>query len=84
MNLVKAFIDIGEPIAPGFYSALIFVDQNIGLCDMYSTYDTNGVFCWRCDAGTLSGEGETRVKALEDILRQYLATRKNRIENAKV
>jgi hypothetical protein len=73
MNLVRAFIDIGMPVAPGFYTALLFIDQNIGPCNLTSSIDVKGEFVWTADTGSIVGRGKDRVQAVEDVLRQLLA-----------
>lgn len=81
MNLVRAFVEIGMPIAPGFYSALLFIDENIGQCVLHPGYDLAGKFVWVADAGTIVGVGVDRVYAIEDVLRQFLARRKRNGDN---
>jgi hypothetical protein len=76
MNLVKAFIDIGLPVAPGFYSALLFIDQHVGYCNLTIATDMKGELIWVADTGTIVGVGKERVNAVEDVLRQFLARRK--------
>jgi len=76
MNLVKAFIDIGLPVAPGFYTALMFIDQHVGYCNLSVATDLKGDIIWVADAGTIVGTGKERVNAVEDVLRQFLAKRK--------
>ena len=76
MNLVKAFIDIGMPIAPGIYTALLFIDENVGKCALNPGYDIAGNLVWVADAGAIVGVGADRVYAVEDVLRQFLARRR--------
>ena len=76
MNLVKAFIDIGLPVAPGFYSALLFIDDNVAACNLYSSISESGSIYWTADAGFIVGTGPERIHAVEDLLRQFLAQRK--------
>ena len=56
--------------------ALYIIDQL--LCPANLTLEPNdkGQLRWRCDAGTIIGEGMNRVEAIEDVLRQILAKRK--------
>ena len=76
INLVEAFQKLGWPLTPNFYSALLFIDQNLFPCSIYSHYNENLSLVWVRDAGDIVGAGSTRIEAVEDVLRQFYAQRK--------
>lgn len=71
-NLIKAFKEQKVELKEDLYSALLFLDNKVGMTNLSLEVIEGNQIKWVCDSGRLLGQGDTRIEAVEDVLRQYL------------